>query len=157
MHQITAYGGQKPVHFAQAIPQSPGFQPIGSNFVQENTTQNFLALLDVTSIDAARQLSLKAVITANAKQVGAADYGVFTFGPVVDGSFVPALPALLLGQGAFAKNVKVMVGHNADEGPLFTQPLTTDDTTLFTFFRQLYPSIDMSVARYIVKTLYPAV
>jgi carboxylesterase type B len=43
LHQITAYGGQEPVPFAQAIPQSPGFQPIGLNFVQENTTQNFLA------------------------------------------------------------------------------------------------------------------
>jgi carboxylesterase type B len=111
----------------------------------------------VTSIDAARKLSSEAVITANAKQVGAADYGVFTFGPVVDGSFIPALPALLLGQGVFAKNVKVMVGHNADEGPLFTPPFTTDDTALFAFFRQLYPNIDMSVTRYIVKTLYPVV
>jgi acetylcholinesterase len=157
MHQITAYGGQNPVPFAQAIPQSPAFLPVGSNFVQENITQNFLALLNVTCIDEARRLSSKAVIAANAKQVGASNYGLFTYGPVVDGSFVPALPPLLLNQGAFAKNVKVMVGHNADEGALFTPPYVTDDTTLLAYIQQAYPTIDISVARYIVKTLYPAV
>ena len=36
-------------------------------------------------------------------------------GPVVDGNFVPDLPGKLLLQGAFAKNLKVMVGHNANE------------------------------------------
>jgi carboxylesterase type B len=157
MHQITAYGGQKPVPFAQAIPQSPGWLPIASNFVQENITQNFLALLNVKSIDAARKLSSEAVIAANARQVAYSNYGAYTYGPAVDGSFVPALPPLLLSQGAFAKNLKVMVGHNADEGPLFTPPYVTDDTALLAYVQQAYPTIDMSVARYIVKTLYPAV
>lgn len=36
-------------------------------------------------------------------------------GPVVDGSFVPDLPGKLLLEGKFAKDVKVMVGHNANE------------------------------------------
>jgi acetylcholinesterase len=157
MHQITAYGGQKPVPFAQAIPQSPAWLPIPSEFVQENNTQNFLALLNVTSIEAARKLSSEAVIAANAQQVGASNYGTFTYGPVVDGSFVPALPPLLLNQGAFAKNVKVMVGHNADEGPLFTPPYVTNDAALVAFLLQVYPTIETSIAQYIVKTLYPAV
>jgi carboxylesterase type B len=157
MHQITAYGGQKPVPFAQAIPQSPAWIPIPSNFVQENTTQNFLALLNVTSIDAARKLSSEAVIAANAQQIGASYYGGFTYGPVVDGSFVPALPPLLLNQGAFAKNVKVMVGHNADEGPFFTPPFVTNDTALVAYLLLAYPTMETSIAQYIVKTLYPAV
>jgi carboxylesterase type B len=157
MHQITAYGGQKPVPFAQAIPQSPGWLSNPSNFVQENNTQNFLALLNVTSIEAARKLSSEAVIAANAQQVGASHYGQYTYGPVVDGSFVPALPSLLLNQGTFAKNVKVMVGHNADEGPLFTPPFVTNDTALIAYLLQSYPTMETSIAQYIVKTLYPAV
>jgi carboxylesterase type B len=157
MHQITAYGGQKPVPFAQAIPQSPAWLPTPSNFVQENNTQNFLALLGVNSIEAARKLSSEAVIAANAEQVGASNYGAYTYGPVVDGSFVPALPPLLLNQGAFAKNLKVMVGHNADEGPLFTPPYVTNDTALLAYIKQAYPTIEPSVAEYIIKTLYPAV
>lgn len=36
-------------------------------------------------------------------------------GPVVDGSFVPDLPGRLLSRGDFAQDVKVMVGHNANE------------------------------------------
>jgi len=157
IHQITAYGGQQPVPFAQAIPQSGGWFPIASNFVQENTTQTFLALLNVTSIEAARQLSSQAVIRANALQVALSNYGSFTYGPVVDGSFVPALPPLLLNQGAFAKNLNIMVGHNADEGPLFTPPYVTNDTALLAFIKQSYPTIQTSVAEYIIKTLYPAV
>ena len=157
MHQITAYGGQKPVPFAQAIPQSPGWLPTPSNYVQENATQNFLALLNVTSIEAARKLSSEAVITANAKQIGGASYGAYIYGPVVDGNFVPALPPLLLNQGTFAKNVKVMVGHNADEGPLFTPPYVTNDTALLAYLDSAYPTIQPAVAQYIVKTLYPAI
>lgn len=157
MHQITAYGGQKPVPFAQAIPQSPAWLPVPSVFIQENATQNFLALLNVASIEAARKLSSEAVIAANAQQIGASHYGTYTYGPVVDGSFVPALPPLLLNQGAFAKNVKVMVGHNADEGPYFTPPYVTNDAALVAFLLQVYPAIETSIAQYIVKTLYPAV
>lgn len=157
MHQITAYGGQQPVPFQQALPQSPGWFPIASNWQQENTTQTFLALLNVSSIAAARQLSSSAIIAANFLQVGNSPYGQFTYGPVVDGSFVPDLPPLLLAQGAFAKNLTVMVGHNADEGPLFTPPYVTNDSILLTFLRDAYIDIQPSVASYVVETLYPAI
>jgi hypothetical protein len=33
----------------------------------------------------------------------------------VDGDFAPELPGLLLEQGRFAQDLKVMVGHNTDE------------------------------------------
>ena len=115
MHQITAYGGDRPVPFQQAIPQSPGFAPIVSNNQQEQILDDYLALLNVTSIEEARQLSFEALATANTIQVGGANYGSFVYGPAVDGDFVPALPGELLLHGQYAKDVKVMVGHNADE------------------------------------------
>lgn len=115
MHQITAYGGLKPVSFQQALPQSPGFFPTVSNHVKETIFKDYLALLNVTTIEQARQLPFSALYTANILQVGAAAYGQFVYGPVVDGDFVPALPGELLLHGQYAKDLKLMVGHNADE------------------------------------------
>lgn len=116
MHQITAYGNSNgPVPFAQAIPQSPGFLPYVSNNQQEQIFQNFLSLLGVKTIDEARQQPFSALLKANAQQVGASPYGQFTYGPVVDGKFVPALPGELLLHGQYPKDLKIMVGHNADE------------------------------------------
>lgn len=70
MHQITAYGGEQPVPFAQAVPQSPGFQPVVSNQQQEQILDDYLALLKVSSIEEARQLSFTELVTANTIQVG---------------------------------------------------------------------------------------
>ena len=81
MHQVTAYGGKKGnAPFAQAVMQSPGFQPIVSNNQQETTFRAYLALLNVTTIEAARQLSSAALQKANALQVGLSPYGGFTYG-----------------------------------------------------------------------------
>jgi len=116
MHQITAYGGNKgPAPFQQAIPQSPGFIPVVSNQQQEQTLNTYLSLLNVSTIEQARQLPFSALQTANAIQVAQSPYGQFSYGPTVDGDFVPELPGLLLLHGQFDRNVKVMVGHNADE------------------------------------------
>ena len=116
MHQMTAYGGKGgPIPFQQAIPQSPGFIPYVSNQQQERTFKDFLAQLDVDTLDEARELPYSALLEANAAQVGGAPYGQFVYGPTVDGDFVPALPGELLLHGDFHKNLKVMVGHNAQE------------------------------------------
>lgn len=158
MHQITAYGGTVPAPFQQAIPQSPGFSPIPSNFYQEEIFQQFLNVLNVKTIEEARQLPSSVLIAANAAQVGLRSmYGSYTYGPVVDGSFVPGLPGKLLLQGAFDKSVRVMVGHNSDEGVYFADARVTDDTALAAFIRRSFPGIQDSVVNYVVKTLYPAV
>ena len=115
-HQITAFGGKEgKAPFQQAITQSPGFQPIVSNQQQEQTFKAYLALLNVTTLEEARQLPYKTLQKANAVQVGLAPYGSFTYGPVVDGNFAPALPGLLLQRGQYDTSLRVMVGHNADE------------------------------------------
>lgn len=80
MHHITAYGGSQPVPFQQAIPQSPGFQPITSNDQQEQSLQRFLDTLEVKTIQEARSLPEKALSDANALLVGASPYGLFAFG-----------------------------------------------------------------------------
>lgn len=116
MHQITAYGGQNgPVPFAQALPQSPGFIPIVSNQQQEQTFRDFLAIANVSNLAEARELSSEQVILANAQQIGASTYGQFVYGPTIDGDFVTTLPGVALLHGQYPKDLKIMVGHNAQE------------------------------------------
>jgi carboxylesterase type B len=48
MHQITAYGGTEgSAPFQRAIPQSPGFQPIASNYETESI---YTAVLQYASL-----------------------------------------------------------------------------------------------------------
>ena len=159
MHQITAYGGfNGPVPFTQAVLQSPTWAPVVGNFQPENTFQSFLSLLNVSSIEEARQLPSEALINANIIQVARSPlYGTSTYGPVVDGFFVPALPGRLLLQGSFHKNVKVMVGHNADEALEFTDPAVTNSTALISFIKNLVPDISPIIVDYIDTVLYPPV
>lgn len=81
MHQITAYGGLKgKVPFQQAIVQSPGFQMMPSATGQEAIFQSFLTRAGVTSLQAARSLSTKALQLVNEQLVGeSTPYGTFTF------------------------------------------------------------------------------
>lgn len=117
MHQITAYGGSSDGDglFQKAIIQSPGFFPQEDDDDRKKTLSRFLELLDVSSIEEARNRSFADVFAANAKQVYESPYGQFTYGPAVDGKFVPDLASNLFADGRFNHDVVVMVGHNADE------------------------------------------
>ncbi|KAI9666250.1 MAG: hypothetical protein M1821_004185 [Bathelium mastoideum] len=158
MHQITAYGGLKGrVPFQQAIPQSPGFFPIYSENQQEQTLNDFLSYLNVSTIQEARQLPSSALIQANALQIGNSSYGMFTYGPAVDGDFVPALAGLLLLHGQFDKSVRVMPGHNTDEGLLFTSPYVQTDEEFRAMSTTDFPGVDPAVIDYVAGTLYPPV
>lgn len=158
MHQITAYGGlggQAP--FQQAILQSPGFEPFPGREEQENLTQRYLALLNVSSIAAARQLPFAALSAANVELVAASPYGTFTFAPAVDGSFSPALPGVLLAKGLFDTSVKIMTGFNAHETLYFTNPNNTNNSIFEAGIQDTFPDIQPSVVNYIAGTLYPPV
>ena len=156
MHQITAFGGLKgPAPFQQAILQSPGFQNVVSNLQEEEIFDNFLTLLNVSTIDEVRQLPSSALITANIIQVAKSTYGLFTYGPVVDGLFAPAIPGKLLLQGSYDHDLTLMLGHNADEGLVFTNPEVMNDTAFNEYLLQTFPTINPTVASYIENVLYP--
>ena len=156
MHQITAFGGLNgSAPFQQAVLQSPGFQNIVSDLQEEQTFDEFLALLNVKTIEEARQLPSSALITANLVQVANSSYGQFTYGPVVDGLFAPAIPGKLLLQGSYDHDLTLMLGHNADEGLDFTNPGVTNDTSFDAYVKSTFPTISPSVADYIENVLYP--
>lgn len=85
MHQITAFGGiAGPAPFPQAILQSPAFEPFPGHFEQDQLLQRFLSLVNVSTIDEARQLPYEALYAANVAIVAGSPYGTFTFAPAVD-------------------------------------------------------------------------
>jgi carboxylesterase type B len=164
MHQITAFGGLSgKVPFQQAILQSPGFSPIVSNAQQETTFDSVLSYASyvtnttITTLDQLRQLPSSVLQTVNTITVGLSTYGAFTFGPVVDGLLAPALPGVLLLHGQFDKSLKIMVGHNSDEGLLFTSPFVQNQTAYAANLEVIFPDASAKTINYIDTVLYPPV
>jgi carboxylesterase type B len=161
MHHMTAWGGAKgPAPFAQAILQSPGYLPVVSNRQQEEVFQDFLDRLNVSTIQEARQLPSRELMAANRAQVQATPlYGGFTYGPAVDGGYVPGLPIHQMMLGKFDKGVRVMVGHNADEGLLFTSPFLQNTSAIEQDLIGTLPTLKGAdkPLNYILNDLYPPV
>ena len=112
----------------------------------------------MSSLAEARKLPASALINANLYQTATqAKYGDFLYGPVVDGSFVPQLPGLLFLEGKYAKDVQVMVSQVADEGALFTDPATTNETYFIASIRAKFPTASNATIQYITQTLYPPI
>ncbi|OJJ45549.1 hypothetical protein ASPZODRAFT_152607 [Penicilliopsis zonata CBS 506.65] len=157
-HQITAFGGSRgPAPFQQAILQSPGWYPVPEQDEQEDTLQEFLGLLNVSTIAQARSLPSSDLIAANAYQVAKTQlYGTFKYGPVVDGVFAPELPGMLLLEGRFDHNLSIMVGHNANEGLAFTPPYSVESDGLELLIKSHLPEISANAENYITNVLYPA-
>ncbi|KAI9806534.1 MAG: hypothetical protein M1833_003721 [Piccolia ochrophora] len=156
MHQITAYGGTKGrVPFQQAVPQSPGWTPqtIPANLTAQ--LRQFLNAAKVKTIDEARRLPAEALRLANFITIGLAEYGDLVYGPSVDGTFVPDLPGKLLLQNKYDRDVTFMVGHNANEGLLFTSPFIRDDTSFRAFIQNSFPRASPAVIDTIAVDFYP--
>ena len=160
MHQLTAFGGLNgPVPFQQAIIQSAGAINVPDSFDQQQTFANFLSLLKVNTIAEARQLPSNSLMTANRLQVDQSPYGLFAYGPVLDGRFAPASLAKLLHQGWFDKNVKLMVAHNANEGLYFANPFIVgqNESAFIENLQRGFPAISPTDTKYIANVLYPPV
>jgi cholinesterase len=79
--QITAFGGDVDSSpFQQAIVQSPGYIPPTGNFEQEQNFQKFLGLLNVSSLEEAREVSSDIVQVVNEYQVRNSRGGTWTYG-----------------------------------------------------------------------------
>ncbi|TVY93397.1 Carboxylesterase [Lachnellula willkommii] len=160
IHQITAYGGTRgPAPFQQAIIQSGAFLPVPTNKRKEDLFQRFLATANVSTLQEARKLPTYTLQLTNAIMVGEAPYGDFTFNPVVDGSFAPALPGPLLLDGQYDKSLKVVIGHNINEGIYFTSPfIPTEATFDQNVILVSFPNTNASnTLNYITQVLYPPV
>ncbi|KAE9379793.1 alpha/beta-hydrolase [Stipitochalara longipes BDJ] len=164
MHHITSHGGNGSVPFQKAIPQSPAFQPFvpaqsKTIFQQVLGNASVLANKTITSAEQLRALPYEILYELNQIVTGLSTYGSFTFGPVVDprpGSYVPDFPARLLSQGKF-HNVSLVVGHNGDEGLLFTPPYIQTQDEFISAIQTIFPSSNASTTSYITDVLYPPI
>lgn len=159
--------------FRQAVIQSPGFLPLVAQKDQEGIFRDFLKAANVSSLEDAQKLSSEELVRANADLVFRSVNGSFTFGPAVDGGFVPALPGQLLARGEFNRHVKLMIGHNQDEvsnvepnfsgnwlttqGLYFTPPYITNNKDFNEHTAYIFPDAKQDVQDYINNKLYPPV
>jgi carboxylesterase type B len=70
---------------------------------------------------------------------------------------VPALPATLLREGKFDTSIKVMAGHNIQEGLEFMDPFAQDEERFEEDLRIYFPTISDDVVQYISDVLYPPI
>ncbi|KAI9734692.1 MAG: hypothetical protein M1834_002294 [Cirrosporium novae-zelandiae] len=158
MHQITAFGGTyESSLFSQAIVSSPAFFPNPTKDIAEQVFQDFLTLLNVSTLEEARRLPSEILIWANTLQISRSSYGSNTYGPVVDGIIAPALPGQLLANGSFDKSINIMVAHNLDEGLIFTCPMINNSEAYTEYLQSSFPHASTGVLDYIATVLYPPI
>ncbi|KAJ5156847.1 hypothetical protein N7492_009650 [Penicillium capsulatum] len=160
MHHITAYGGEAGPSspFQQAIVQSPGWVPVVDDKQSDQVLKQFLGILNVSTVEQARNLPSEKLMAGNAYQIATkAPWGSFIYGPVVDGTFVPALPGQLLQQGKYDHDLNLMTGYNANEGLVFTSPDSRNSSWLAQYLKTTFPHIKPDIVEYITQELYPPV
>jgi hypothetical protein len=88
VEDISLINSQRTVAAAQPFPisyHSPAWTPIRSTYIQEERLPDFLRSANVSSLAEARELSTDLIMDANDRQIFAAPYGSYGFGPSVDG------------------------------------------------------------------------
>lgn len=156
--QMTAFGSGEKAPFQQAITQSGGWEPATVDpELQDAIFGKFLSLLNVSTLEEARQLSSQQIIDANQIILLGSEYGTAFFGPVVDGSFVPDDPKRLLRDGKADRSVKLLTSIAGDEGLRFTSANITSEEDFQQFISLLLESANDTVREYVTGTLYPPV
>lgn len=163
MHHITARPSFNTSSlFTKAIAQSPAFQPITN--AQETATfeETLLLASKLTNKTIATLAELKAVPSlilyeVNVLLVASSEYGTFTFGSVVDGNLVPALPGTQLLNGIYDHNLSLIAGHNQNEGIFFTSPSIRNNFAFTALVESLLPDATPETIDYVTNVLYPPV
>ena len=161
MHHTTAPSSYNTSSlFTQAIAKSPAFQPV----VNSQETETFEATLKYASFLTNKTIATLAQVKAppfevlynvSFLQVATSPYGAFTFGPVIDGSYVPDLPGKRLLNGTNNHVIKVIAAHNQKEGTFFTSTANQNDTTFISLVDSLTPDASPTTSAYVANILYP--
>ena len=141
--------------FSQAILQSPAVVPSGKQ--PSSTYQDFLAVLNVTSLQEARNLSSGAIIAANAQYIGSQPLNAYGFFPVQDGTFMPDIPYRAIQDHAFDTSVRVLTAHNSLEGSFFFDPTVKTEDDFKRWIVISLPGLSVNAASYLADHLYPPV
>lgn len=161
MHHLTALGGKEKAPFEQAIIQSPAFAPYAGPAVQD---ENFRLILkwasilnnsEVTTLHQLRNIPFDILRKINQLSTTPAYWGTMTWAPAVDGVYVPEPAGLMLKRGLFDHSVRVLTGHNSNEGAIFGSPLINSEDQYFSYLQQLISDATNSTMEYVNNVLYP--
>ena len=163
MHHITAPSSSDTSSlFTQAIVQSPAFQPMVNSQETETfeATLKYASLLTnktITTLEQVKALPSEILYSVGFVQVATSPYGTFTFGPVVDGSYVADLPGRRFLNGSYSHDLKLIEAHNQNEGTFFTSTSNQDDTTFMALVESLIPDASPATVAYVSNILYPPI
>lgn len=163
MHHLTAWGGSGKAPFAQAIIQSPAFAPYIGQDIQDRNFQLILkwaSILngsDVTTLHQLRNIPFDVLLKVNQLSTTPAFWGTMTWAPAVDGVYVPMPAGLMLKQGLFDHSVRIITGHNSNEGAIFGSPIIDSEDEYLAYLEQLIPDAANSTIEYVNKVLYPPI
>ncbi|KIW41260.1 uncharacterized protein PV06_06833 [Exophiala oligosperma] len=143
--QLIANGGSDFAPFTAAIADHPWWQPMANRSTQNTQYNTALRLSSCSDINCLRGLSSEtlgnlnqAVINATYLGPGNA-YGVYYWGPVVDGKFIRDLPDQEFAKGNFY-NVPLITNRDAYEGYIFSNMSQTSQVAETTDAEDLFPS-----------------
>lgn len=108
LHHITA-NSNLPA-FKSAIVQSPGFFPQPNQTREDETYETFLNLTGTKSLDELWEADSHVLMRANAEMAYNSSYGLFAFGPTIDGYYVTDLPCKDLKEGRLHTNINLLAG-----------------------------------------------
>ncbi|KAL1859819.1 hypothetical protein Daus18300_009409 [Diaporthe australafricana] len=157
LHHITAYGGEGSLPFAQGIIQSPAFQfnlNLTSAYEATLTEATNATGKTITNASELASLDSETLQSINFGAVLEAPKGQFTYGPAPDGTYVPALPQVLLAEGKFHSNIKVMAAHNSLEAAPFVPTTIASEADLIEALTASFPEVTNLTN--VLDTLYPA-
>ncbi|KAH8828913.1 carboxylesterase family protein-like protein [Flagelloscypha sp. PMI_526] len=120
MFHMTAYGGQREPLFHQVITQSAGYG-LNSLTLQEQQQQLFFKYLSVSTLPDARRASTLDLIRANLPP------------------HWQCKPSWDL-RCRYQRGLRVLVGHNFNEGLLFTSPYVNNDSSFVQWFKDIMPT-----------------
>lgn len=129
-YQLIAGGGYDDPPFGAAIAEYPWWQPFLNASTQERQYYTALQLSNCADLNCLRSLPLETLANLNQADQNAsypgpgAGYGVFWYGPVVDGTFIRNLPDQEFKTGNFYK-VPLLVDREAYEGYSFSNKSLT--------------------------------
>ncbi|THV05677.1 alpha/beta-hydrolase [Dendrothele bispora CBS 962.96] len=154
-HIIANNGQTDPPLFIGGISSSmylPSYYPYNDNIpeaVYNEVVDQTNCTNSQDTLSCLRNTDVALLSAANIQIAAAGFFGTFTFGPVVDGSFIAQRPSELLAEGHLNKVQKVLAISNAFEGTIFTDP---NVTSLTEFVKSLFPTLSEETVTDVVET-----
>lgn len=158
MHHITAKGGDAEALFQRAIIQSPGWLPaadIEGVFQRTLSTASRIAGVPITNGQELAALNSTTLLKINQVAVAESPYDTYTYGPTVDGGYVPDAVGVLLANDDFDDSAVIMTGNNLHEGILYIEAAVNTSEAVAKRFGAVFEAVPESDRKYILTELYP--